>query len=75
MSVSARWADVDPGENPQQRGLAGAIGADQAKTIAILDVERDVVQGAHIDAVHGVARQIALCGGATSIFFSDWLPP
>ena len=50
---------VNSGQNPQQGGFARAIGADQTKTIALLDVECHVIQGAHIDAVHRVARQIA----------------
>ena len=40
LSTSGR---INPSENPQQGRLAGAIGADQAETIAILDIECQVI--------------------------------
>ena len=67
MELSARGG-VDSGENPQQCGLAGTVGADQTETIAILDVEGHIIQGAHVDAVHCVTRQIALRRGSNQHF-------
>ena len=46
-----RWPDhlaavgfVEPGEDPQQRGLAGAVGPAQADPIAVADVPRHVIE-------------------------------
>jgi hypothetical protein len=62
IDLSAR-RKVDSRENPQQRGLARAVGPDQTDAIAILDIEVDVVQRSHVDAMGGVASEIALRGG------------
>jgi hypothetical protein len=35
---------VDPGEHLQQRRLAGAVGAAQADTLAVVDLPRDCVE-------------------------------
>ena len=50
---------IDAGQYLEQRGLAGAVEADQADPIALLDAEIEVVERAHVDAVERVAREIA----------------
>ena len=35
---------VEPGEHPQQRGLAGAVRAAEADTLAVVDLPRDAVE-------------------------------
>ncbi len=52
--------NIDARKNFQKRRLAGAVGADEADTVAVVDVEGDVVQRAHSDAIRGVARDVAL---------------
>jgi hypothetical protein len=42
------------GEDADQRRLAGAVRAEQAEELALLDVEADVVEGAHVAASRGV---------------------
>jgi hypothetical protein len=36
-----------PGDQVEHRGLAGAVGADQAGDLALPDLERDGVDGGH----------------------------
>ena len=43
---------IDPGQEPQQRALAGAVAADDAHAVAGLDLERDVAQGPELGAGH-----------------------
>ena len=48
---------VDPGERPQQRGLAGAVAADEGHPLAAADAEVEVAQRGDDDAVRGVLAQ------------------
>ena len=45
----ARCQRVQPGEHPQQRALAGAVGSEHGHHLAGADVERDV----HVERAHG----------------------
>ena len=51
---------VDPRQHAQQRGLAGPVGADQADAVAVLDVEDQIGQRPHMDAIGLVTRLISL---------------
>ena len=46
---------VDPGENLDQRGLAGAVVADQGDNLSAADAQRDVVEG--LGALEGLAER------------------
>src|SRR5207248_7703126 len=47
---------VEAGDQVQQRGLAAAGGADQAHELALVDVERDAVEGEGVGAGRAVDR-------------------
>jgi hypothetical protein len=51
---AARGRPRQAGEDADQRRLAGAVRAEQAEELALLDVEADVVEGAHVAARRGV---------------------
>ena len=56
-----------PGEQPQQRGLAAAVAADDADPVALADAERDVVeQGAACRSALLTRLQVDQVAGATS---------
>jgi hypothetical protein len=40
-------ARLKPDENADERGFACPVGAQQTKKLAFLDVETDILQGAH----------------------------
>jgi hypothetical protein len=60
---------IDACEHFQKRRLAGAVVAHQADAIAVLDVEGQVVQRVHVDAVRRVAREISLQGDLEQVLF------
>ena len=51
----ARGRDVEAGEAVEERGLAGAVGADQADDLAVVDGEVDVADGGETAEAHGDA--------------------
>ena len=62
-----------PADGPQQRRLAGAVGADEGDDLALADLDRDVGQDddavvADAELAHGEERQPAGRGGPTSIW-------
>ena len=49
---------VDAGDEIEDGGLAGAVGADQADDLALLDVEGEIVDGAETAEVLGQTRRL-----------------
>ena len=49
----ARIRAIEPGNDVEQRGLAGAIGADEAGDRACLHLQRTVIDGAHAPETQG----------------------
>src|SRR6185503_8090879 len=67
----ARVGDGEPAERGDERGLAGAVGAQEAEELALGHLERDAGQRAHrpealLDAAHLDGRHQAAWGWISS---------
>ncbi len=60
---------VNSGKDLEQCRLARAVAADDSKSLAIADLERDVGQGSHIDAVTRIATEVSSGRGSKQQFF------